>query len=405
MSRVSVDVEWEKGNRTKESVLFEIPTDYISDSISTSSAFAIALSLPALHHGEDRLRLSSPLDPAVVNNVQCVLAQHSKWFGYNHKKFTIQAETQNPPRPKNTGIRAGSFFSGGVDSFWTLKRNLVTLPIGHPLRIQDIIFVHGFDIGWKKGEIGNIALYDKTVNLFDEYSKNNNVNSINIRTNIRHIFDNSNFWAARWHGMVLASIGYLLSKKITDLFIPAANDLWHPDAWGTSPLIEPTLSSHYIHFHHDGVDNTRLDKVKYIAKWPGELKLLRICTKTDNIPDGYLNCGRCEKCLRTKLELIASNISPESASSFLDSEVDIDLLDNISPNTSYHASEYNELIEPLYRLNRPDLANASKRIVERWNKWSHWKNEQTVGGLLKQIIRKFTKTWPPIPQVDAMKIK
>ncbi|WP_199930490.1 hypothetical protein [Sedimenticola thiotaurini] len=402
---ISVDLQWENHDQKNDTVIFNIPADYVADEISINTALAIALSLPALHKGENRLKLPVPIDPATLNGILYVLAQQSGWFGYNHKEFTIEADTHNLAVTKKRAPRAGSFFSGGVDSFWTLKRNHTTLPLEHPLRIRDIIFVFGFDIGWKENQPGNTNLYDDTTELFKDFCLNNNLNVINIRTNIRHIFDDSNFWAARWHGMVLSSISYLLSNKLTDIFIPATNDLWHPDAWGTSPLIEPYLSNQDIHLYHDGADHTRLDKVKFIARWPDELKPLRICTKTDDIPDGFLNCGKCEKCLRTKLELIASGIDPDTIGSFSVPGIDLERLHKISPSTLYLASEYEELLDPLNALNRTDLTIPIESIIEKWTKWSDWKNEKTTTGLLKQLIRKFLKSWPPTPNPQPMKIK
>ena len=57
-------------------------------------------------------------------------------------------------------------------------------------------------------------------------------------------------------------------------------------------------------FVHDGLEATRLDKVRYLVQSPMLVENLRVCA-ADQLSDVY-NCGRCEKCMRTSLCLYAA---------------------------------------------------------------------------------------------------
>lgn len=110
---------------------------------------------------------------------------------------------------------------------------MLTLPKLHPLRIQDAIIVYGFDMGIADDD--DRQLFDLTLQHLQNFVQPDGINLLPVYTNIRSLFDDSNFWAARWHGMVLASVGYMLSGKITDVFILSTNDLRHLAPWGSSP--------------------------------------------------------------------------------------------------------------------------------------------------------------------------
>jgi hypothetical protein len=218
--------------------------------------------------------------------------------------------------------------------------------------------------------------------------KPDGINLVPVYTNIRNLFDDSNFWAVRWHGTVLASVGYMLSGKITDVFIPSTNDLQHLAAWGSSPLIDPVFTTTNLRLYHDGLDQTRLDKVRMLSEWPVALENVRVCTKVGLIPDGYLNCGVCEKCIRTKLELLACN-ALDKCSIFASSAISDESISNLNALTAYQASEYEELIAPLRAIDQEDHANAVNLLVKRWEGYNAWLNEEDWKGLIKRFLRRY----------------
>jgi hypothetical protein len=90
--------------------------------------------------------------------------------------------------------------------------------------------------------------------------------------------------------------------------------------------------------------------------------------------DGALNCGQCEKCARTMLELVAlgalgrtrafpeQDISPDSVMRYV----------NIKPYARVFKNPiYEELLEPLSAIGRHDLVRVleAKLYPERTSQW------------------------------------
>lgn len=75
--------------------------------------------------------------------------------------------------------------------------------------------------------------------------------------------------------------------------------------FGSHPLLDPNYSSCDLQIRHDGILLSRLDKTRLVAEWDVALENLRVCNNQNRIKPGALNCGQCEKCLRTKLALLA----------------------------------------------------------------------------------------------------
>lgn len=383
-SKVEARVDWEECDIPSSIAFFDVPAGYLPKLEAVNGAFLVAAALPALHRNEKRIKLDGAVDPSLRNNLESVLAQHSHWFGYPRRRLHLEV-SEAVTVAGSIPNRAASFFSGGVDSLWTIRRNMLTLPKSHPHRIRDGVIAYGFDMGIS-GE-SDRELFGLTLTHLESVAEAAGIKLVPVYTNIRSLLVDSNFWAARWHGMVLAAVGQVLSGKVTDIFVPSTNDLWHPAPWGSSPLIEPNLSTINLRVFHDGTDQTRLDKMRLLADWPVAVDNLRVCTKVDQIPNGQLNCGVCEKCLRTKLELLACN-ALEKSTAFDSKLIPVNLVERISLLTSYQASEYEELVSPLFEAGHASLATSVEAVVQRWEMYSMWRNEEDWKGLIKQFVRR-----------------
>ena len=119
---------------------------------------------------------------------------------------------------------------------------------------------------------------------------------------MRSYFFDSYLLSRHSHGAFLASIGHLLSSFFRRIYIPAthtyANAAIH--LLGSHPALDPLWSTEALEFIHDGCEATRIDKAALIAKSDVALNFLRVCFQGPNRP---YNCGRCEKCIRTMINL------------------------------------------------------------------------------------------------------
>lgn len=116
------------------------------------------------------------------------------------------------------------------------------------------------------------------------------------------------WWPEVAHGMSLAAMAApaLWSAGAERLLIASSHVPGYDARWGSSAKLDPLIGLGPIVVENDSYDGDRLEKVARIveAAGPGGSVQLRVCHKT--VPDDRLNCGRCEKCLRTQAGLVLS---------------------------------------------------------------------------------------------------
>ena len=106
---------------------------------------------------------------------------------------------------------------------------------------------------------------------------------------------------------------------------------------------------------------SRLDKLRIIADWDVALDHMRVCLA--NVPD-ELNCGKCEKCVRTMLGLEAIGALSKTRA-FARHQVTPKDLDGFSITIRHREPFYRELLEPLTQRGRQDLVGViQKKLME-----------------------------------------
>ena len=70
-------------------------------------------------------------------------------------------------------------------------------------------------------------------------------------------------------------------------------------------MLDPLWSTEQTAIEHSGCEATRVEKEGYISTYPVAMRNLRVCTQ--QLTD--YNCGQCEKCLRTMINLRAAGAS------------------------------------------------------------------------------------------------
>ncbi len=192
-------------------------------------------------------------------------------------------------RIRRQGGRVGTFFTGGVDSFYTLLK--------HQDEITDLLFVHGFDIS-----LESASLRRRTSDMIREVGAFYSKRVVEVETNLPSLLGPYADWALLAHGAALAAVAHLLSADLDKIYVPASRTYARIVPWGTHPLLAPLWSSEALEFVHDGCEATRPMKAALISESEIALRSLRVCFVN---PGEAYNCGRCEKCLRTMIALRA----------------------------------------------------------------------------------------------------
>ena len=254
-----------------------------------ASPFAAALLLPAMRQGED-LIIEGSVSRQLYQGMHAIMKEVLTWdIGLKPIKIQAAATATDPPRPQ----RSAAFFSGGVDSFYTYLKHQADPAESD--RIGSFILVNGFDISRR-----NTALWQRTLEHIGYIAAAGGVDLTVVRSNIQGLVEPILLWDYS-HGGCLAAVGLFLRGAFHQIYIPSTHSVAEQIPWGSNLALDGHWSTESTSFVHDGTEATRLEKVlSQIARSPLALEHLRVCFANEN---GAYNCGRCDKCLRTMINL------------------------------------------------------------------------------------------------------
>lgn len=385
-ARASATVRWEDSQRPKREIFFEAAGPLAADLACNPHAFLVAGLVPAMRHGERRIAIDAPICPDLRNGLLTNMKWLNTWYGVRYQPLMIESAPGLPPLNSRSQRRAGVFLSGGVDSLATLRANQLDYASSHPRRVQDCILVHGFDIGGVECLGDETAIFQQLQTAVEAIARDAKVTPVAIHTNIRHLDDDVNFWMYQFHGAALAAVAHTLHKRLERIYIAATSDIGILEPWGSHPAIDAHYGSSDLSLYHDSLTLTRLEKVRLIADWEVALHNLHVCTM--NVPH-TANCGQCEKCVRTMLELLAVG-KLHSSDAFPTNDVSPDLLAQVPVDDNYPACWYQEVVEPLVVAGRPDLAKVIKKQLSQFSRLRARQDERDWRGVVKRLDRRCT---------------
>ncbi len=247
----------------------------------SADPFLAAVLFPVMKIGQP-LHIMGKVSPKLLESTQKIQAIFHRWFP-EYQKISVMAEPGLSDRVSGTA-KVGAFFSGGVDSFYTLLK--------HQEEINTLILMHGFDISLEKN-----ALRSRISREIRQIAREVGKPLIEVETNV--------FEFARNYGYLsnlLPCIGLLLAPQFKKIYIAShvPYNLTFPDT--IHPLLDPLWSTEVMRYVHDGCEASRTEKIDRVAQYDIAMRSLRVCF--ENRDDAY-NCGVCEKCLRTMIALEA----------------------------------------------------------------------------------------------------
>jgi hypothetical protein len=266
-------------------------------SVENGDPFLAALLLPAMKVGET-LEIPAPVSERLLGSIPRIQSIYESWEttlrNVQVKAPVRQIQRWSTPKPSHRGL----FFSCGVDSYYSLFKNLESHPRGEET-ITDLIVLRGFDLpfaGRDSTVFRTILSNARTV------SRELRKNVLPVATNLRDFGVEFVRWDRLYHGAAMASIGLTLVNFFDRIYIAStfSHEQLHP--WGSHPALDPLWSTERLSFSHDACGTRRTDKIRFIVQFPIVMDTLRVCTLRPFSGDVY-NCGICEKCLRTTVGL------------------------------------------------------------------------------------------------------
>jgi hypothetical protein len=334
-------------------IWFEISRDLQNQLSETANPWIVAMLPYALSNGETIVS-DIPADPELLENLKGLVAIWCRW----HPQFVkpeivtpvIALETATTP-----GTRSAAFFSGGVDSWFTVLRHTPELERAAVGRIDDLITVHGFDIPAESR--------DEFVTLHEALSlgaKALGRDLIVVKTNLRK---SGSLWAKGWgwltHSAGLATVALVLEKRYGKVLLASSHPYSGLFRRGSHPMTDVLFSTRSLQVKHDGASYTRVEKTALVARHKIALSHLHVCWETGSAS----NCGECAKCIRTMATL--QLLGALEGSNPFPMKFQLEKLSGVYIENAVEAQFFREIYVLADRTGERDIQAAALRALRR----------------------------------------
>jgi len=365
----SARVIFEDCGRPEQRVYIKTPLSFARGFEANPDAFLVGCLLPALHLGEKRIFIDREICPFLKEGVVVAMNILSHWTKDRPKDppkkgpytpIRIEAKTRKKVSQLEMP-RAGMVMSGGMDSLAALRLNRLNYPKEHPGYVRDSFFLHGFDIGGVVERGMKYHVFERAMDAISKITRDAGTQLIPVYTNLRHLCDERELWLDSFFGAVLAAMSHTFSSRINMMFIGSSYDIPNLHPCGSHPLLDPEYSSYDMRLRHRDYELSRLEKIRIVSSWDVAFQNFRVCLA--NVPD-RLNCGKCEKCVRTMTELTALGILHKTRA-FVEDEVTPGDIEQFDITIRVRPPFYRPMIPLLRQQGRDDLADTIERLLKK----------------------------------------
>jgi hypothetical protein len=258
--------------------------------------FLLALLYPAIG-ARAALHVHGAVSRELLQNLEWFQIVWRTWRPARYEPIDLEADRETPAATRVD--RSIAMFSGGLDSAFTVYRHRRGLLGRRSPPLNAALMVLGFDIPLED-EDQFPAVVDRSRRMLDGIG----LDLWTMRTNFRR-------FRANWedaHATALAACLHCYAAGHGTGLIPAstyAGTATEPDAWGSNDITDPLMSSGRMRIVHEAGEIQRHLKTRLVSEWPEAMKELRVCYVS---PARDRNCGKCSKCVLTKLSFMAQGL-------------------------------------------------------------------------------------------------
>lgn len=363
-------------------MFFEVEPDYVQYLCNeNANAFLISLIPFIVKHNYDveiRASISSQLYYQITNYLLPLLCK-----SFNKKLIKIQCTELKEDNFSSSGV--GASVSCGVDSFYTLLKNQNNLDYNY--NITHLTF---FNAG-SHGEYGGADArnrYNERLKFIRKFCDENNYKLVTVDSNMNELImmDHKKTHSFRTLGCVYAlqklfNKYYFASGYYYDEMKIDEDSCGHYDTLNVQSLTTP-----YLKIYCSGMEVSRQEKVNFIAKQPITYNWLNVCISTAE------NCGMCNKCMRTMMELDAISMLEKYSSCF--------------PIEKFYKNKNKIIGSALYTIRKNKDCDAQylketiiaykqngKKISKKSYLYSYLPTKQKIKNLLKKVLPKKIKNY------------
>jgi hypothetical protein len=365
--RVAADVIWEDRDAPTQTLAIETTDQFARDLEPGPDAFLLALLPLAQWLGEKRVSIEGRVCCRLRDGLGAAVQLFAHWYE-RCRSVSIEPTRGFAPTIARGEPRAACFMSGGIDALSLLRANRLEYTAEHPSFLRDGILLFGlnsFDADAAGPKADRLAAFEAHVRRMTSFAETVHLTLTPVRTNIRALYPDFGSWGAVGVAAGVLSTGMCLSRRIDRVELGSAGLGVNSPPHGTHPCLDHHYATEAVAVRPAQLALTRFEKTRIVAEWENALSVLRTCFY-HRIPDaGHINCGECEKCLRTMLALVALG-KLDRAPTFPHDDLTASMLEPLVIENPINVIFYTQCADALAARQRDDLAAPLRRKINAY---------------------------------------
>ncbi|HJU67738.1 MAG TPA: hypothetical protein VJ650_05755 [Gemmatimonadaceae bacterium] len=383
--RIMADVIWEDREAPAQTLVIQARDPFGADLQPSCDAMLVALLPLAQWMGERRVRIEGTICCRLRDGLGAATDLFSLWY-QRCGPLRIEPSHGFAPTVPRREPRAASLLSGGIDALSLLRANRLEYRADHPGFIRDCFLLFGlnsFDADAEGPKAERLAVFDALVARMEPFAARAGAMLIPIRTNIRALYPDYVSWQSVGFGAGMLSAALSMPGRIDRVELGSAGVAMRQPPRGSHPWLDHHYSTEAVTVRHAQVPLSRFEKTRLVSDWADGLAVLRTCFYQTIPAPGLINCGECEKCIRTMLALVALG-KLDRAPTFAANDVSPSMLDCVHIDDQLGVLYYSQCIDALIARNREDLAGPLRQKIDAFRRRER---RQRLRALVKKIVR------------------
>lgn len=357
--RISMDLAYEDSAEPARTLYFEARGATAERMRPRADGFAMACLPLAMWHRERRMRVEASLCTRYAEGLRIFNEVFSSWFS-NCRRVALEAAGGFAPTHPPAQRRTASLLSAGIDGMATLRLNRLNYPLDHPESIRDCITLFGintYDLDAHGPVPARLAAFDALLGRLRTIAAAERFDLHPVHTNIRSLAPHYHYWIQMGAGAGHIAVAQLFQGYVDKVLYASDGDGPNPGPGSWHPLIVPHFSTDAVQVQATEVAMTRVEKTALVSEWEWGRRFMQPCHYVHIPEEGKINCGGCEKCVRTMLTLIGLG-KLEQVEAFDEDDLSPLRLFLMPVSTARKGMLLRQTLPGLARAGRHDLARA-----------------------------------------------
>lgn len=297
--QLEFSAEAEYADGTGFSLVFQVSPAVSGLATGRADAFLLPCALLAMARGED-LEVAAPVSAKLLHNARFAVIPIFRRILSLPREIAIRApEAVSERYDGERGVVTG--FSAGIDSFALLQDYFFQAP-PPGYKVTHLLF-NNIGSHFPTAEREPQEIYRWRLERIEAFARDIGLPLFRVQSNVQDLLP-FEFWQT--HSAINASAAFLFQPicakflyasgySYRDIGVRAARDPGIAD-----PILVPSYATESLEGVSVGSHLTRMDKTRIVADMPWARTALDVCF----FPSGdTINCGKCDKCVRTLLTL------------------------------------------------------------------------------------------------------